>query len=106
MPLDLAPAYKRAGDTFKGSMEHYFVVLKEDDVQTAGGANHFTLGSCGDHGTSGARGAARGFARGQFASSSGRKRGRDPYGDDSASAKKRSDSVSGREASGASPMLE
>lgn len=26
---DLASAYKRAGNTFRGAMEHYFVVLKE-----------------------------------------------------------------------------
>jgi hypothetical protein len=30
MPVDLAPAYKRAGSTFNGAMEHYFVLLKDD----------------------------------------------------------------------------
>ena len=30
MPSDLAPAYKRAGDTFRGAMEQYFILLVED----------------------------------------------------------------------------
>ena len=103
MPLDLAPAYKRAGDTFKGSMEHYFIVLKEDDAQNVRGANQFPLGR---RGARGARGAVRGFARGRFAASSGRKRAPDSPADAFGPAKRRSDSVSGQEASGASPMLE
>ena len=100
MPLDLAPAYKRAGDTFKGSMEHYFVVLKEDDVV---GANHFPLGRRGAHGF---RGAVRGVARGRFAASSGRKRRPESHAGASAPAKKRSDSVSVPGASESTPMFE
>ena len=42
MPTDLAPAYRRAGDTFKGSMEHYFIVLKDDLVNF--GVNQMPLG--------------------------------------------------------------
>lgn len=100
LPLDLAPAYKRAGDTFKGSMEHYFVILKEDDVV---GANHFPLGRRGAHGS---RGVVRGIARGRFAASSGRKRRPDSHADAPASAKKRPDSASGSGASGSAPMLD
>jgi len=41
---DLASAYRRAGSTFQGAMEHYFVVLKEG-VATA--ANQVPLGQRG-----------------------------------------------------------
>ena len=91
MPLDLAPAYKRAGDTFKGSMEHYFILLKEDDASNTSGANQFPLG----RGSRGGRGArfVRGSARGRFVASSGRKRGPDSSAGVSGPAKKRSDAA-------------
>jgi hypothetical protein len=45
---DLSAAYKRAGSTFQGAMEQYFVVLREvDDRPIATGSNRDTLGRRG-----------------------------------------------------------
>jgi hypothetical protein len=93
--LDLSAAYKRAGNTFKGAMEHYFVVLKEG---TASAVNRAPLGNRGrapGHGNfSRFRGQSRG-ARGTSLPSSSRKRGSGEVSvDDSQAptpAKKRSD---------------
>jgi len=51
MPADLSSAYKRAGNTFKGSMEHYFILLSEGVLN----ANLQPLGT---------RGSSRGRPRG------------------------------------------
>ena len=64
MPSDLAPAYKRAGDTFRGAMEQYFVVLAEvGDAPVASGSNQSPIGSRGGRGARfgfrGARGRKR-----------------------------------------------
>jgi len=68
MPTDLVPAYKRAGSTFQGSMEQYFVLLREDFVPpTAQGANLHPLGVRGRVGTSNRGSAAtRGPGRGSY----------------------------------------
>ena len=59
---DLTAAYRRAGSTFQGAMEQYFVVLKEsEDVHFASGSNRDTLG---DRGRRGSRFSSRGSARG------------------------------------------
>jgi hypothetical protein len=45
---DLAKAYKRAGGTFRGAMEQYFVVLREaEDISITSGANQVPLGGQG-----------------------------------------------------------
>ena len=62
---DLTSAYRRAGSTFKGALEQYFVLLNDDDF---GGANHEPLGPRA--GPSGYRG--RGNS--SFRSTRGRKR--------------------------------
>ena len=88
-PTDLAPAYRRAGDTFRGSMEHYFILLK-DDIANFGvpGVNRMPLGQRGRHASGGraarlgrglfvSRGAVRGRglgASGAPSSSASRKR--------------------------------
>ncbi len=42
---DLASAYKRAGATFRGAMEQYFVILREaEDLPVATGTNQIALG--------------------------------------------------------------
>ena len=94
MPLDLAPAYKRAGDTFKGSMEHYFILLKEDEASNISGANQFPLGR-GARGGRGGRGSrfVPGFSRGRSETPYGRKRGPDPSTSGHIPAKKRSDII-------------
>jgi hypothetical protein len=82
---DLVPAYKRAGSTFQGAMEQYFILLREDFVlpllTVTGGANRVPVGSRGrgasssrQHST--ARGSVRGthLARPGVSSNSGRKR--------------------------------
>jgi hypothetical protein len=44
--LDLMTAYKRAGSTFRGSMEQYFVLLREaDEVPSITGSNHVPVGA-------------------------------------------------------------
>jgi len=46
LAADLIPAYRRAGATFQGSMEQYFVLLREDFVlPSVQGANLLPLGS-------------------------------------------------------------
>ena len=94
MPLDLAPAYKRAGDTFKGSMEHYFILLKEDEASNISGANQFPLGR-GARGGRGGRGSrfVPGFSRGRSETPYGRKRGPDQSTSGHIPAKKRSDII-------------
>lgn len=65
---DLVSAYKRAGGTFRGAMEQYFVVLSEvEDTPVASGSNRAPLGTPGRGGPRGrgARNLSRGFARGR-----------------------------------------
>ena len=59
---ELSSAYKRAGNTFKGAMEQYFVVLREaEDAPVASGSNQFPVGFRGGRGSpSGFRGRVRG----------------------------------------------
>jgi hypothetical protein len=57
--INLAPAYKRASETFRGAMEQYFVILREDFVPPVppganllpvgirGRAHQSTRGACG-----------------------------------------------------------
>jgi len=48
---DLTAAYKRAGSTFQGAMEQYFVVLAEaGDAPVASGSNRSPIGSRGGRG--------------------------------------------------------
>ena len=48
---DLTTAYKRAGATFRGAMEQYFVLLSEvEDVPLASGSNHSPIGARGGRG--------------------------------------------------------
>jgi hypothetical protein len=67
---DLSPAYKRAGSTFTGAMEQYFVVLRE--VGALGfrlsGSNQAPLSQ---RGSRGGRGGARGVGDSQGGSASG-----------------------------------
>ena len=61
---DLTSAYKRAGSTFQGAMEQYFVVLAEvGDAPVASGSNQLPIGSRGGRGARfgfrGARGRKR-----------------------------------------------
>jgi uncharacterized protein YqgV (UPF0045/DUF77 family) len=58
---ELSSAYKRAGTTFKGAMEQYFVVLREaEDVPVASGSNQFPVGVRGRvRGVQGFRGRKR-----------------------------------------------
>jgi hypothetical protein len=61
LPHDLSSAYKRAGSTFVGAMEQYFVVLKEiEAAPVASASNRVPLGSRGRRGGPGARGFSRG----------------------------------------------
>ena len=92
-------------------MEHYFIVLKEDEASNISGANQFPLGR-GARGGRGAR-SVQGFARGRFVASSGRKRRPESSVGVSVPAKKRSDSAQASQsssgsvpASGASVALE
>ena len=67
---DLTAAYKRAGSTFQGAMEQYFVVLAEvGDAPVASGSNQSPIGNRGGHGSRtgfrGARGRKR-FGGTQF----------------------------------------
>ena len=57
---ELSLAYKRAGSTFKGAMEQYFVLLNEDDLPGFSGVNRAPLGS---RFSRGARGSVRGRKR-------------------------------------------
>ena len=72
---DLTSAYRRAGSTFRGALEQYFVLLNDDDF---GGANHEPLGPRA--GPSGYRGSGyrgsghRGRAGSLVRGSRGRKR--------------------------------
>ncbi len=72
---ELTTAYRRAGSTFRGAMEQYFVVLNEaDDLPVASGSNQVPVGHRGGRGfASGTRGGPRGGARG----ARGRKRNGD-----------------------------
>ncbi len=68
---DLAPAYRRAGQTFRGAMEQYFVLLSDSGISTPDNVNLQPIG------TRGRRGGIRGrslFGR------AGVKRS-DPWGD-------------------------
>lgn len=57
---DLSSAYKRAGGTFKGAMEQYFVLLREtEDLPIATTSNRVPLGLRGGRG-----GFPRGLVRG------------------------------------------
>lgn len=65
---DLTSAYKRAGGTFRGAMEQYFILLREaEDVSVASEVNTTPLGVRGGRGGRGGRGstplraATRGF---------------------------------------------
>ena len=61
---DLTAAYKRAGSTFQGAMEQYFVVLAEvGDMPVASGSNQSPIGNRGGRG-----------ARAGFRGARGRKR--------------------------------
>ena len=63
---DLTAAYRRAGGTFQGAMEQYFVLLSEpEDRPVASGSNRSPLGGRGGvRGGRGGRGIHRGSARG------------------------------------------
>ena len=60
---ELASTYKRAGTTFKGAMEQYFVILREaEDAPVASGSNQLPVGVRGGRGSqSGFRGRVRAF---------------------------------------------
>jgi len=53
--FDLATAYKRAGQTFRGAMEQYFVLLTEEGFSSTG-ANQQPLGQPSARGGRGGRG--------------------------------------------------
>jgi len=77
MDPDLVQAYKRAGSTFQGSMEKYFVVLHElEDRPVASGSNLQQLGPPNSRGARGSRftPSSRGFSRGRVLGFRGRKR--------------------------------
>ena len=49
---ELSSAYKRAGTTFKGAMEQYFVILREaEDAPVASGSNQLPVGVRGGRGS-------------------------------------------------------
>ena len=83
---DLTSAYRRAGSTFRGAMEQYFVVLSEvEDVPLASGSNQSPIGARGGRG-----GGSRPFqgSRGGFSGNRGQKRSGSPQA--SSSSKKHS----------------
>ena len=76
MPTDLAPAYKRAGDTFRGAMEQYFILLVEGGCGQAD-ANLEPLGTPSRRGVRGGRRGRVGPRGGTSLGRSGVKRAND-----------------------------
>ncbi len=62
--VDLAPAYRRAGTTFNGALEQYFVVLNDVRTPSLSGGNQVPIGTAGGRGGQGGRGGPAPRARG------------------------------------------